>query len=403
MTTICNNCGLQRDGEKLPRGWKRINNAAYCGACMKTAWIIKSVALRVAEIIDMQEGDTFFSPFSKAWRLSTDLANWAQLELLKREQPRLPSMTKMPKAEPFNLYGHFTKHYPERSAWDGAAGSASAILQAVYQGWVGKSNRNRFSVIWKGDASAAYFRWPYPFVVRSAETKIGWTDHEGGRWPWVSVTLPGRRLMLRLAQGTDWIRSLRDFDKLCDGSALLGDTKICAKFAGGKLKGVMVRIAGRFPRTVSANAGKVATVSTQPNALLRCDIEGSQREWWLHMPHLRGLIERYEVRRAELADDTKFEKRWPAKKRAKIIGSGKPRMERMDDNIKTVIQQAAAQTVGYAVRNGCGSIVYDDSCRDFLPTFRWFALAERFKQVAHANGLGFTVLKGGESTQTDAA
>ena len=110
------------------------------------------------------------------------------------------------------------------------------------------------------------------------------------------------------------------------------------------------------------------------------------------MSHLRGLIQRYDNRRQQLSDDTKHEVRWPAKKRRRLVKSGRARAERQHARITTAIQQAVAQTVGYCVRQKCGVVHYNDSCRDFLASFRWYALKERMKQKCNEAGLTFVAV-----------
>ena len=257
----CSRCNAEIDSDK-PRGWKCCGDELLCAECLRKAYVFRSVNLTVARIDDLAEGQSFFAPFTQAWRLSTDLANWAQLELARRDVVRTPAMTKLPKMPPFNLYKHFGSNYPERSAWNGFTGAASAIFQLVYRAWVG---RWRYAVVWRGDSRAARYRWPYPFIVRRQDYRLAWRDDPGGRLPILSLNLPGGRATLVLAQGQDYARPLRDFDALATGIGERADVKIVGQFSGGKLRGVGVRIGGLFPRKLVAGVDKelIATVTTE--------------------------------------------------------------------------------------------------------------------------------------------
>lgn len=118
-------------------------------------------------------GAELFDTLRPAWRLATDLANWCQRELVTADVRRSPGDAKL---APFDrkclpggrdLYGHVNAACPFRAAFDGAAGSLSAVTKAVEDAWKGHPRFGRFAVLWEGKASACVFRFPYPWPVRA--------------------------------------------------------------------------------------------------------------------------------------------------------------------------------------------------------------------------------------------
>lgn len=394
-SVACESCGVTKPSDRLPRGWKRSGGEVLCGNCVSDRYCVRAISLPIREVLDppLSDGESFFSRFTAAWRLSTDLANWAQRQLLVRDVIRTPDMEQLPRYAAFNLYGLFTSDYSARSHWDGATGSASAILQAVLVGWrYGRANRSRYAVIWRGDSSAAHFRWPYPWIARAAETRLFWQDTPGGRSPCIALSLPGGRQTFRLDCGPDYRRPLRDFAALVEGRAQLGDTKIVGRFRCGKLVGVDVRIAGRFPRAAKTNTNRAAIVRTVANGLLEVEVPDRPMPWRLNMKHLHGLqaaIARRDRSLEALREDTKHEKRWPSKTRARIVAADEPRADRQRRRLKTAIEQAAHQTIMFIARSFCDRVEYDDSCREFAPHFPWHELTRRIEDKCRRLGIAF--------------
>lgn len=222
------------------------------------------------------EGDaTVLDTFRPAWRLATDLANWAQLELACRDSRRAPGMDRFPaydRAAMFgtvprrfnraakgdkpaarvgdpqvsSLYALWSAEYPGRAAWDGSSVSARDVLTAVEKTWVNHKSFGRFAVMWKGEARAATFRFPYPWPVPADKGKTlrVWKD-DAGR-PHASFPLPGGRVAVRLADGREFRRQLRQFDTILADVTRLRQAKVTGRWVGDKLVGADLRLVAGF-------------------------------------------------------------------------------------------------------------------------------------------------------------
>lgn len=392
----CCQCGheVTTKTPRLPRGWKDISGST-CDKCVKSGWYTKCIKLPVREVVGGAAKD-FFSTFTKAWRLSTDLANWAQRRLLVHDVVRSPDMTTLPKFEAINLYKQWNLEVPlaVRDLWDGSTQSAATILRAVESTWKSHPRFGRLAVIWRGESSPATYRWPYPWPVPAQSAKLSWAEstNEAGvvdrKTPRLSITLPGGRVELRLDHGPGFRRFLGDFERLVSGQAILGEVKIVGRLRGGKLKGVDVRIAGKFRRKVTEVIGRVAEISTASDAALKVLVP-DQEEFILYYNHLPAIIRRYEANRHRLAVDTKFEKRWPAAQRRRFVKAGAPRIAKQDRTITTLLQQIACAAVGYALRQRCDTVTYDDSIRTYAAPFRWHQLKTLIQNQCGQHGLRF--------------
>jgi hypothetical protein len=369
----------------------------------------------------------FFEPFLRAWRLSTDLANWAMTELLRHDTRRTPDMTRLPPFTALNLYRRWNEVCPAaiRDAWDGSTQAAAATMRAVEQKW--KSGRTaagrntRVAVLWLGEASACTYRFPFPVHVPGQAVDLAWQDHPGGRFPVADVLLPGvGRVRLRVDQGRDWRRQVRDFDALVTGAAVLGDVKVCADMANGKLSGVKLMAAGRFRRRPAEPSGVTAVVRTDPLALLVVELPQRDAPFVVHRRDLLGHLsaeqraarrlssheraeqsvedllrhgERHERHRDARADDLKSEKRWPARRRRRFVEAGAAARAKYANRVDTITKQVAACVAGFLRRNRVEAVVYDDTDQTYARHYRYFALRERVRQNCDAGGIRFQTLE----------
>lgn len=389
---ICAECGATKDSKRQPRGWSTRGESLLCQICLKGAWSTRAITMPVAEVIDppLGESETFFSRFSSAWRISTDLANWCARELLRHDVTRTPAMEQLPAYAPINLYRRWneTTGGTSLAEWQGCSGAAADIIRAVEQTWRNHPRFGRYAVIWRGEASAATYRWPYPWPIRKQDVRLGWLDGPGGKRPTISIPLPGGRTILQLDNGSGHRRPIKDFAAIVDGGASIRQCKIVGRRKGGKLVGIDVRIVASFRRKAVAEVGKTATIRTDARNLLVVEVEGRD-SFLLPFPQLPAAIMRYELFRARLALGMKYEMRWPAKVRRRIVKAGGPAADKQDRRITSLIQQAAAAAVNYCRRNGVSLVVYDDAERDYCEPFRWHALRERLRCKCEEGGIRF--------------
>lgn len=398
MTHTCGSCDKSADSPRLPRGWKVMPGGTTCADCLADGWCVRGVTLPVAKIIGRQDGgpssepepvEGFLRHFLPAWRMATDLSNWAMQEIVRRDVRRTPDMaTTLPRYQSCNLYRTWNAECPAsvRAAWDGAAGSASAVLKAVEDRW---KARLRWEVLWRGSASPMTYRFPSAFPVRRQEWRGQlWRDGARGLVPAVSVTLPGGRYLLELDRRPDLRRPLADFDVLTSGAATPGDLKVVPVTRGGRIVGAKVTMAGRFAKRRGPGEGPTAVVRTDANALLVVEVP-DRPPWVLHCDHLRRVVGQYKTWLERSRVDLKHEKRWPASKRRRWVARRQPAIDRHRGRIDSELKQAARAAINYATRQGCSAVVYDDTERSFLPSWPWFVMRERVRCLCNEGGVSF--------------
>ncbi len=339
--------------------------------------VVRVVTLPVREVVEPD--GRVIDTFRDAWRRSTDLANWCQLELVKHDVGRQPDAAKIAKYVPkmfpggVSLYGHVNTSCPFRPQFDGAAGSMSAVVKAVEDTWRTHKEFGRFAVLGKGSARPAVFRFPYPWPVRSQELRI-YRGAEGR--PQASLTLPGGRVVVRLGDGQEFRRQLRQFDALLADVSRVKQAKVTGRMSRGKLVGADLRIVGAFDPG-EAKGARAAVVRTDPNALLVVEVEGRQ-PWVLNRDDLRRLQAVRAAVRQRYAEDLKHEKRVPRKARRGMVQSLSNRCDKFNARIDTAVHQVAAQVAQYLHRAGVSTVIYDDGDKDYIPDgFPWAVLGDR--------------------------
>jgi hypothetical protein len=363
-----------------------------------TEKIVRVVTLPVREV----DGSRVLDAFRDAWRLSTDLANWCQRELALHDPgARVPGAERMaryvPKCLPGerSLYQWVNHACPFRDQFAGCAGSMGAVIKAVEDAWRSHPRFGRFAVLWRGESRPCVFQYPYPWPVRSQELRImrGAEDR-----PRASITLPGGRVSVRLADGGEFRRQLRQFDTLLADVSRIKQAKITGRWNSGRLVGADLRLVGAFDPASERSDTVCAVVTTGPTALLTVEVDGRSDPFIYHGDDLRAVIAQHDGWRHRLAVDLKHEKRWPAAKRAGIVNGPavQARMDKARNRLRTARQQAAACVAGFLTRQGVGAVVYRDADKTFLPRFDWTGLRELVRCKCEENGIAFQHEQGAE-------
>lgn len=340
--------------------------------------VVRVVTLPIREIVS--PAGTVLDTFRPAWRLSTDLANWCQRELALHDPGlRTPDAERLSRYDPKHLpggrslYQRVNDACPFRAAFEGAAGSMGAVIKAVEDGWRGHPRFGRLAVLWRGESRPAVFQFPFPWPVRSQELRV-YRDQQNR--PHASLTLPGGRVEVRLADGREFRRQLGQFDRLLADPARLKQAKVTGRRSGGRLVGADLRVVGAFDAKAAAEGGFAATAETGSGALLTVRVEGRDEPFVYHGGDLPGVIACHDDWSHRFAVDLKHEKRWPAAVRRKRVDG--PRVQAKRDaarnRLRTARQQAAACVVGFLARQGVSSLVYTDRDKSFLPRFDWSGL-----------------------------
>lgn len=354
--------------------------------------VTRVVTLPVRAVVEPADV-TVIDAFRPAWRLATDLANWAQLQLVTRDVRRTPGMDRLPaydraavfgtvprrfarkavgdkpacavgEPQASSLYDLWNRECPFRAAFDGATVVARDVLRAVEDAWRKHKSFGRLAVLWKGEARPCVFRFPYPWPVAAdkGRTLRLWRDAEGR--PAASIPNPagGGRIAVRLADGREFRRQLRQFDALLADPGRLRQGKVTGRRVAGRLAGADLRVVGAFDRAADA-AGVTAVVRTGADCVFRATTAEDDEPFVIHADQLRGAIHCYDRWRHRFARDLKYEKRWPAAKRRRTVDgpTAKSRMERMHGRIAAERGQLVSCLVGWLRRNGVGDVEYDDS------------------------------------------
>lgn len=381
-----------------------------------TSTVVRAVTLPVAVPLgDDPTGspwtwETFNAALKAAFRLSTDLANWAQGELARRDVRRSPEMESLPRFDPAGVYGTvprrfarkakggkrpakagdpmtgslydlFNRECPFRDRFEFAAATAQLILRKVETDWKEHSDHGRYAVIWRGDSRAMFLRYPQPFPVHNANWK---TEYADGDFPTVRLALPGvGQVELRLKRRADFGRQLAMFKALHDGTAKKGEAALYRD-----RKGVLLKLVGHFPRRERTEADNVCFLHTDPNALLVAEINGRSvtvtNGDHLKRAHavIRETADRHRRFLRRVSEDKKREVRMDPRQRDNVNKKVEDRCGKQRARIDTAIKQIAAQVARFLERQRVGLVAYDDAVKSFLPDgFAWHTLKSRLAQL----------------------
>lgn len=397
----CSACGktVETKGARVPSGWKKhpSDGAVFCNQCWRERFVLRAVTFPVIGPVD-GTWEELRSALAGCWAESTALANWTATELVKNDVQRKAGDKKCPKMPAIYLYGHAKKRYSGWKAWAGSALSACSLMRAVEA----KYRKQRYDIVWTRAASLPTFRYPFPFPFHNQS----WTAafDEGNR-PVVTLPLGGRRWTLLLKGGAEMARQLGQFRQIVSGAAVCGEAAIYRVSAGTsdhrngtnesgeggprQHSRVMVKLVAWLPRPAKSEATKTMLVRTDPCAFWVAEVEGAA-PWILNADHVRQWQAEHAVYRQRIAEDTKYEKRWPKRKRQQINAARERRCTKNNNRLATWIGQASALIANYAARQGVCEVIYDDGNRSYLPSFPWRRLADAVACKLDERHISFT-------------
>lgn len=328
---------------------------------------------------------TFNAALLPAFRLSTDLANWAVHTLFRRDTPgeaKAPAAVKsrgVGNQAGCYLYGEAVAGFPD---WSGRVAGAAASAQCVFQAVHKKYLQDRFAIMCRHESGLLTYRFPYPFPVHNATWKTGYAS---GDFPTVSVAIPGvGRVELRLKRDGGFRRQLAMFRQLHDGTAKRGEAALYRDRKGV----LLLKMVGHFPRVERAGDDNVCFLHTDPNALLVAEINGRSvtvtNGDHLRRAHavIREVNDRHRRFLQRAGEDKKREVRMDRKQRANLNAKVEDRCGKQRARLDTAVKQIAAQVARFLQRQRVGLVAYDDGVKTFLPDgFQWHALKTRLTQL----------------------
>lgn len=250
---------------------------------------------------------------------------------------------------------------------------------------------DRVAVRLSGRQSVPAFRRPMPLSVRTQDWSLSaladehGREHIAARFALLDL-MRDERPTLGLHAGNE--RTKRLLEKIIRGEYERRTIELLP--AGWARRGAMrAKIVYRRPRPAELEADGVLTLRTGSPSLLSATTGDGGRPFAWNARSLRGKILGYEKWRREHAQDRKHERRTPASRRRAMNRETGDRATKHHHRVKTELEWIAQQVLGYAVRQGCGTIEYDDTDRSWVDPFPWHLLKSKIAGACEDRGIGF--------------
>lgn len=438
-TTIrCDGCGVERAAKpgkhtaaKLPRDWKVLGGRRLCKTCRDSLYVMRAVPLPVSGAIDEETGQwvdpavaDFRAATFEAWGWATHASNVIVTELARNEHPvRGDQGVKLGPAPVLNSYESVRRMVPDMDP-----ASVAALDQAVK----GKYRKSRFNVFCRGVEALPTFRFPTPYPVRkdcwecvnrpSGERCI--RVRFAGRWWLLKVVVDAR-------QASRWSQLVTGEAERCEVS-LVGRTVTESDDRPGlrlRVPGkptprtvrVMLKAVGWFPiREQGAAVPRVLHCKTGSDRLWTYRIGDTGEKRFFHADAVTALDAQQSRRLAEIdlmarstrqtheryldrmAHDTKYEKRWPKRRRRKLLAGQDRRVRKFRDRMDSFTHLASKMLAEFARRNQITEVVYDDSDKAFSQRFPYAELRTRLAYKLDERGIAFRhVGSAGDTADTE--
>jgi hypothetical protein len=371
---VCRDCGTKRKTKltpagqlRTPTGWHKRETAVYCPNCWKEHYLLRAVAMPVAEPLGSSWED-LRKDLKVMWQQTTAASNWIMTELYTRDvrRNREAKMPPMPRAY---LYPELRKEFPNLPPQ-----SVSSIEQAGQK----KYRAARYQVVWIRGAALPTYRYPTPFPVPNQS----WSVRIEEGWPIVRIRIGDRCRELRLKSGPQFHRQYRAVRLIARGEAVPGEAAI---YQHGNA--LMVKLVAWLPREPASNGAgaSVLRVHTVKDALLVAVNLKDETLWTYNGDHLRRWSAEHRKRLQRWSEDQKYEQRpVPAFAQRREDAARKYR-----DRMNSATHEIAAQLASYADRRRFSAIQYDDTERGFCEGFPWYRLRALIEEKVGARGMQF--------------
>lgn len=363
---------------KLPRGWKWIGGQAVSATAFADRYVLRAITVPVVspdfhgnpdemkaawKILDSQ--------LREAWEKSTEAANWAVRRLWSNDLTRVPGESKCPKMPDIYLYG-------ERS-WNGWSQSAGAVLRTIEQTY----RRRRFEIVWVGSAGIPNIRYPYPYPIHNASWDL--EQRKGGEVVF-ECRLPSGRVSMRLRTKDKSSRyRLSAIQHLIGNPDLRGEASVFKKKDGS----VNVKMVGYFPRRERPAAEGELRVRTDSQSFLVILNTDDEKLLVINGDHIRRKLAGHARGLQRWREDQKAERRHPKRSSRKNAEDMRKSASKMQDRLKSFIDETCAQVVNYATRRNLATIVYNDDEQSYFRGFAWIAFRNKLEAVCHRERVAF--------------
>jgi hypothetical protein len=199
----------------------------------------------------------------------------------------------------------------------------------------------------------------------------------------------------QMVDGTAKICEMSIYQQRC-GSTHRNDTS--GKEPGGASRvrsRIMVKLVARFPVAPAKEATGALLLTTDPDALWTARHDDRVvSPWVLNADEARSWLARMQnahldhaARIRRMSQDLKVEKRTNVGQYAQHLGKLEAMCEKHNRRVRTFLQQCAAGIVNYCRRRHIATLVYDDTCRDWMPSFPWARLRLELRIRCQAAGI----------------
>ena len=375
---ICCRCSTEQEAkatksgrERLPRGWKRLADQAFCEACWKDSYILRAITFPVVGPINPKQWPEFRESLQHCWTQSTGLANWITSELYASDCNRTPEMKKLPPMRSVYLYPQARERFPDVSP---------RSVATMEHKFAAKYRSLRYKVIWTGEASLPNYRYPVAFPVPSSVWNATFNDTNQ---PLVDFQLTDSRWTVRLRGGPSFRPQLRVFRDIVENRAVKCELSLYRKRANsndnrigtkertkeGNLAyfRIMAKIVAWLPRTRRRQAlGVQLKMRTSQDSFLVVERE-DKIVWKLNADHVRRWTAEHGRQLKRWNEDKKSGQRSTAVFGRRRSGA----CQKHTNRLRSFCQESAANFARFAIRMNASEVVYDDSVRGYCESFCW--------------------------------
>jgi len=365
-----------KDGTpRLPRNWQRFKDEIWCDTCWHAAFKLRAVSIPVRMMTP-----ELWAVLREAWNACRAVANASVLALLKDDVVR-NGQAKMPAPPKTYLYPVGRAAAPELSPR-----SVVSVTHAVQ----GRYNRQRWDVLWRGAASPPlYRRYPVPIPPDSFDIR-----HDDDGWHVLSVRLGGEWRDFRLDRSAGSQRGLAALRQIMAGEAKGVEASLLCKVAHvgdhrARKWEVMAKVVSWLPRGEKQNAtcGPL-DVCTASDVFMRVLHAGWSDPRNIQADHVRTWI----VGHTAMLGRIKERPQGREHKRREY----RVRCDKYRNRIDSFVKMTAAQLRRWAQQSRASEIRYDDSVRDYLPSFAWDKLRQSIALACDDLGITYTLAASGE-------
>ena len=378
LIIVCADCGASRragptskGGPRTPAGWKRRGRERYCARCWSRRYVLRAVAIPVAEPLDSTWED-LRAALGEMWALTTAASNWMMTELYARDVRRA-DQDKMPPMAGVYLYPDARAQFP---------GLPPQSIVAVEHACQRKYRAARYEVIWTRARSLPTYRYPTPFPVHNQS----WSAETENERPVVSVRIADRRYRLRLKGSPQFHRQRQAFDQILSGAAERGELAIYRRGSA-----LMVKMAAWLPRAEAPGelSGVLAVYAGPDSLLVGLDASGEE-VWRYNGDHLPRWVAEHRNRLRRWAEDEVHEPGAIPPFAARREAAAR----KFQDRMTGACHEIAAQLAAYALRRRFAAVRYSDEDRSFCSGFPWSRLRALIAENLDRRGIALEIGNG---------